>query len=256
MLWRIVRINGDGSIRLILKEKIDTESMFNYYVWQRGVDVGKYTGYTYDNKIHNCTKENPCEVIYNSDDFSNEDFGGQNSDIKTTLETWYKNNLNGYNEKIAQGYFCNDVSYGSGNEDATIDEFLNYGAYERIKNRYQPSLKCPNPTKQDGSLRDYGGIYKTKIGLITADEMNLGGLSQNKPYADKTNYLYHNNYFWMSLSPDHSRYDAFVYGSRSGQVGFNLTWYHLAVVPVINLKPNVQVTGEGTKEGPYQIIES
>ena len=257
--WKIVRINGDGTIRLILADNnwnINSigRSKFNDYVVNQEIHAGKYTGYTYDNKTHNCTKENPCEVIYNSGEFSNENFGGQDSDIKTALETWYKSNLKDVNEKIAQGYFCNDTSYGSGNENATTNGNLYYGAYNRI-NIKQPSLKCPEPAKQDGSLRDYGGIYKTKIGLITADEMNMAGLSlsgSDQP-ADKTNYLYQNDW-WRSLSPCRSNYGNSGYvGNQGGFSDYGMTDSRL-VVPIINISADAMVTtGVGSETSPFRV---
>ncbi len=250
--WKIVRINGDGTIRLILNDKIESNSKFNDYVANQEIHAGKYTGYTYDN-TNSCTKNNPCEVIYKSGEFSNENFGGQDSNIKTALETWYSNNLNSVNDQIAQGYFCNDTSYGSGNEGATTSGYLFYGAYDRVVTKKEPSLKCPEPNNQNGSPRDYGGIYKTKIGLITADELNMAGLSWNEPYADETNYLYH-DYWWWSLSPYFSYSNADVFEGGYGRFyNFN-TSFAFAVVPVINLSTSALITtGDGSTSSPFHI---
>ena len=67
ILWRIVRINGDKTIRLVKDESI-SESKFNE------VYDNKYFGYTYDND-HICTKQNPCLTTT-----------GTSSTIKTNLE--------------------------------------------------------------------------------------------------------------------------------------------------------------------------
>ena len=251
--WKIVRINGDGTVRLILNDKIDTDSKFNDYTAQNDVNAGKYTGYTYDNKTHNCTNENPCEVIYNSGEFSNEKFGGTNSDIKTVLETWYKENLNDVNTKIALGYFCNDTS-SPGYEYRPNDTSLTvyYGASERIITQKQPSLKCPDPVDNKVAVRPYGGIYKTKIGLITADEMNMAGLSWNEPYADETNYLYH-KYVWWSLSPRFSNTSTFMFEGSYANIGSNVTSTAGAVVPVINLKTDIQAIGDGSEQSPFRV---
>lgn len=71
MTWRIVRINGDGTIRLVLNKNLDT--------------VHKYTS--------------------NSENFSYE-----SSDIKTFLEEWYTLYLEEYDSLIATGKFCNDIN--------------------------------------------------------------------------------------------------------------------------------------------------
>ena len=250
--WKIIRINGDGTIRLILDKKAATDSKFNDYIKQEDIHVGKYTGYTYDN-ANNCTKEKPCEVTYNGSSFSNELFGGKNSDIKTALEKWYTSKLKDYNDKIAQGYFCNDSSYGTGTEDST-NNYLYYGAYDRIVTKKQPSLECPDPTKQDGTLRNYGGIYKTKIGLITADELNMAGCSWGEPHADKTNYLY-KNYWWWTLSPSGSFSLYELFEGFNGYIAYDLnTDYAFTVVPVINLSTSVLITsGDGSKQSPFVV---
>jgi hypothetical protein len=67
--WRIVRINGDGSIKLILNNLLDKTSPY-----------------------------------YNE---SNVDFN--NSLIKSELDTYYANYLNSYSDDIATMNYCNDI---------------------------------------------------------------------------------------------------------------------------------------------------
>lgn len=69
--WRIVKINGDGSVKLVLNEVIDTLS--KYY------------------------------------EFTDADFG--NSIIKTSLNNWYKTNLSEYSDYIANYKYCNDLVF-------------------------------------------------------------------------------------------------------------------------------------------------
>lgn len=71
MIWRIVRINGDGTVRLVLNKNIET--------------VHKYTS--------------------NADNFSYE-----NADVKKFLEDWYNLYLNEYDNLISDGKFCNDIN--------------------------------------------------------------------------------------------------------------------------------------------------
>ncbi len=252
MLWRIVRINGDGTIRLILNDKIDTDSMFNYFV-PSSKPVHEKVGFTMGNNT-NCTQSHPCEVTYdsNSNSFNNENFGGTNSDIKTTLETWYTNNLKDVNEKIATGYFCNDTSSPRYVHNSNSTAFVFYGAFDRIYTDHEPSLKCPNPADNSNNIRTYGGIYKLKIGLITADEMNMSGLSWYEPNADETNYLYH-DYWWWSMSPNYSETLARVFEVYRGHIYRMDAVCTYAVVPVINLKSDIKVTGNGSEQSPYVV---
>ena len=251
LMWRIVRINGDGTIRLLLNEYIDI-AQFNTIN-----NEAKYVGFTYDNKVgQECTLEHPCEVSYNSGEFSNENFGGQDSNIKTVLETWYKSNLNSVNDKIANGYFCNDTSYGSGNEGATTSGYLHYGAYNRVITNKQPILKCPNPLdKEKKFINNYGGIYKTKIGLITADEVGFAGFGWSNEILE-SNYLFQGYNYW-TISPSYYTTNNGIYRVRyspsdNNTIGSTMEFYR--IVPVINLSTNVLVTsGVGSKQSPFII---
>ena len=287
LIWRIVRINGDGTIRLILNEGI-IDSQFNDYNYTPlNINNRKYVGFTYDNDTHQCTKTKPCEVTYNNENFSNSNFGGTNSTIKTKLEDWYKSNLNDVDSKIASGYFCNDSSFGSG-EDNKVG-VLNYGGWIRLYSNYSPSLECPEPNNSSGQPRTYGGIYKTKIGLITADELVFSGQAikgknqsnitqSNKEQDLKTlgdaylatsaSYLTRNTWFWsMTPSRTTNGTDAQVWGTHIWYSSSNLIpgiiWVYnvwggggsinKTVVPVINLNSNVTTTGDGTSSNPFVI---
>ena len=155
--WKVVRINGDGSVRLILNSKIGENIAFN--------DAGqthKYVGYTYDNESK-CIKGNPCISTYNSatQTFTNNK-QVTNSTIKDYLEnTWYKE-IASYDTLISIGSYCNDTTKtGSGNP-------YYYGARNRGVNG-NPSLNCTDTSES------YGGFYKSKIGLISSDEAMLAG---------------------------------------------------------------------------------
>ncbi len=258
--WKIVRINGDGTIRLILANT-DFSSIksigpykFNNYTSNSSTPQHNMVGFTYNN-TNSCTKDKPCEVTYNNGTFNNNNFGGQNSTIKTELETWYKDNLKGVDSKIASGYFCNDTSSPRYEYKPNDTSTVYYGAYDRIRNSTppQPSLKCPDPVDNKGTKRSYGGIYKTKIGLITADEMNIAGLSYNSPYATVDNYLY-NSSFWWSLSPSYSDNYAYVFGGYRGYDYSYNTDYANAVVPVINLSTDTLITnGDGSEQSPFRV---
>ena len=253
--WKILRINGDGSIRLVYNDEKLTESNFNYYTWVEEIARYELVGFTRNNKPgYECTKTHPCEVIYDKEqnDFINNNSEVTNSDVKTTLETWYKSNLNSVDDQIAYGFFCNDVSYESGSDDGSTSK-LSFGASKRISNG-QPTLICPEPNNSSGTPRTYGGLYKTKIGLITADELNLAGYgNSSSKVAYETNYLYH-DYYWWSLTPNFSNNGANVFTGSNGYVNnIGATHAKYTVVPVINLKANVTFTGDGTKFHPYVV---
>lgn len=242
-IWRIVRINGDGSIRLIHASDIGT-SKFN---------LARKVGYTYDNESE-CTKESPCISDYNKETsaFANNKTA-TDSVVKTYLEDWYINNLKDYDDKINLSNFCNDTTITSTNAAGVIY----YGGHDRILKLKQPSLKCPN-TKET-----YGGNYKLKIGLLTADEINYVGLnyiststtlSFTSKIADKTNYLYYSN-GWYSMTPHRSSpIISFMSVAGKGNMISNNVTVSRHIRPVINLKSDVQITGgDGTESSPYVV---
>ena len=236
--WRIIRINGDGTIRMIIDDDTGTDKAFN------STYAGhKYVGYTYDNDSA-CTKSSPCISAYDATTktFTNNK-GGTNSTIKDYLENdWYQE-IADYDSYIAQGSFCNDTS--------TINNssgLIYYGAYQRIDVDNEPSLKCPTTDKT------YGGYYISKIGLLSVDELLFAGYSQIMPDRDNNNYLFKNGEFW-TMSPDKSS-NSFgaVYGGDYGYYYRYLINESYDVRPVINLKRNLVVTsGDGTKANPYKV---
>ncbi len=245
LMWRIVRINGDGTIRLMLDESI------GYIVYNEVYDDYKYSGFTYDNAP--CKKTDPCVTNYSGSNFTNT-HGGTNSIIKSSLENWYKENLTKYDSQIALSTFCNDVSYG----DTTIQgiyEILVFGSKYRVGTLKHPDLHCQEPKEQNNSTyRTYGGVYKLKIGLITADELVMGGYSWDAPYATTDNYLRYNSIYW-TMSPDSADIsgETVLAANSNGKIkeeGINIDDN---THPVINLNSDVTVTGSGTQEDPYVV---
>lgn len=240
-IWKVVRINGDGTVRLISKETIGS-SVYNNYrssdVQECGEDVPchKYVGYTYDNN-HICTKENPCE-----------NNSGTNSDIKTYIDSWYKNNLAQYDAKIAISNYCDDTTNDA---SATTDEFAQrkYGAYIRAKNN-TPTFKCPNTSE------NFGGLYKLKIGLLSADELNMIGypygalITKNK--VGTSHYLYSENTWWISSPNLSNGWLASVSANSVDRIENTDPSFSLDVYPVINLAATTKIAGgNGTEASPF-----
>ncbi len=126
-LWRVIRVNGDGTIRLLYNTDINKSAFNNVN------DDEKYSGYTYDN-ANVCTKENPCSSSFDAKNnlFVN-NMNMTNSDVKTYLENWYISNLKLYDNYISLESYCNDTTGNNGGGSSY------YGAYDRIY-EHQPSL--------------------------------------------------------------------------------------------------------------------
>ena len=111
------------------------------------------------------------------------------SSIKTQLDSWYKTNIvdKGFSEYITDPGFCNDRSLDSGNGVSTTATTY-FRGYRRYVN-HNPTLKCPQQndlftvTNADGNQ-----ALTYPIGLITVDELMLGGLADG--YLNRLSYTY------------------------------------------------------------------
>ena len=104
--WRIIRINGDGSIRLIYDGTTchangtsTTESIAKTSIaYNSSLTNSSYVGWTYA-----ASSQRPSG-------------SGTASNAKSQLESWYSSNITGTNaNKIADGKYCNDRNVQSGN---------------------------------------------------------------------------------------------------------------------------------------------
>ncbi len=219
MLWRIVRINGDNTIRLIADGSI-RNSAFNEVN-----DDEKYSGYTYDNTAPN--KQN-----------------GESSTIKKYLDNWYSENMMDYDKYIAHTRFCNDTTVASIDED---ESRINYGSYDRIE-KGQPSFECGNTTK------NYGGEYDLKVGLITADEVAFAG-GKDLLTSNESFYLYGKSDGFCTISPSQFSMGAGTfYIDDDGKINNYDSNNVMGTRLVINLKSDILYTsGNGTKLNPYTV---
>ena len=193
-------------------------------------------------------------ISYSSKSLATAQTNNTNSNIKTTIDNWYKNNLTAYTSKLADETFCNDRSISSGTGYKT-DSRTFYGSYNRNKDRRAPSLKCTQ-TNDKFKVSNASAKLDYPVALITADEMAMaGGVFDT---ANTNYYLYNGQYQW-SLSPgvftpNNSRADAWsVY--PSGSLGpWNRVTNSFGVRPVINLKADTQITkGDGSALNPFVI---
>ena len=248
--WQIIRINGDGTIRLVYNDaNAPTSDSFG-----SGSSEFSYAGYT-KNNTHNCTIVEPCysdfrdgtfkKYYINSNTGSGETtFTADDSSAKTALEAWYSTNLNGKDSQIALETFCNDTSGTRVDADR-----YNFSGYKS-------NLTCSDPINHtENTLNNYGGVYKLKIGLITASEYVLSGAGLE--YFSPSNYLNINGW---TMTPAMAYTDigitVYVYNISSNYL--ETMGYSNDVVPVINLKSDVEFKTTGTGEpgsttNPYTI---
>ena len=224
--WRIIRINGDGSIRMIYQG-----------TGANTTDIGTRIG----TSAFNSSAGNKTYVGLVYDEINQHGYG-TNSTIMNMLNNWYNNNLVSYEEDyIDTGTgFCSDRNMASGynfNSSGTIY----FAPYNRTGNG---SLQC---NVLDVLSQDNGKIPNS-IGLLTSDEYVLGG-SVNSYLDVDINY-------W-TMSPFYYGSRAFVFVvSSSGYLVNNdgVTWSSPGVRPVINIRANVSLTGEGTSTNPFKVV--
>ena len=250
LYWRIVRINGDGSIRLIYNgtttSSTDESTMINTsQAFNSSYNNNMYVGYMYQSdQVHGLTT---------------------NSSIKTIIDEWYLDNLADEADDLeGNAGFCGDRTTYSGTGTGYTTTY--YAAYNRLVNSKNPSFKCtdkdndlyttPGSSEGNGALKVTPGdndSTPTPIGLITADEVAFaGGVygSNNTSY-----YLYNNAAYW-TMSPYwyYGGYARVFIVTSIGNLNLNsdvsYTW---GVRPVINLRADVELTGSGTTDDPFKL---
>ena len=252
--WRIVRINGDGSVRLLYagtnsdatdKElNLKTNTKFNT---ERNNPA--YTGYMYGSTLNESYEKTTASE--------------NDSNIKSALDNWYKENILGTSNEsfIADGGFCNDRSFYSGNGYATVGTTTHYGAYIRYYQTKKPTVIC----QQENDLftlstNEKGNKALTyPIGLIILDELMLSGYASG--YLNKLAYTYSNYSYW-TMSPSYflasnTGAAAFQLGGGGSPIGPTTVSNSLGVRPVINIKGDSKISGGiGTANNPFEISVS
>ena len=246
--WRIIRINEDGSLRIIYQGTsaniTGAETQTGTSAFNSSYDNNMYVGYMYEsNQAHGLTS---------------------NSTIKRVLDTWYQNNLQSYASSIdGNAGFCGDrtpstSNINSNNQGGTGITQTYYGGYIRLVTNKQPTFDCQNEDLFTTSGSSQGNKALTyPIGLISADEVvYIGGVYGIK----NTNYyLYTNSAYWTMSS-----YYFNIGGSGGNAYGFyvrldgNLYFTSvnnpIGVRPIINLKADTQFSsGDGTATNPYVV---
>ena len=267
--WRIVRVGGDGSVKLILHNDNTTGAANPCDAANNSASAAfaRYSGETYKSAFNTNYNDNAYVGfkygIVGAVTYAATHANTNKSTILTNLEAWYeKNNLKNYEKVIADTVWCNDktnvtdTSYNpwsiTPNGLGYAKNVTYYGATQRLVGTSGsaggtgPSLKC------NGELSK----INSKVGLITADELAFAGYA--KGLQNTTTYLQENatDTWWWSLSPNgFSGVNAGVWrvGGSNGGFGSSHVGGTSGVRPSISLKSTTNVTGEGTSSTPYII---
>ena len=282
--WRIVRINGDGTIRLVLDDVAkDSSGTTITTAFNISYDDNAYIGYMYGT---------PGSTTYDATHENKND-----STIKVAMDKWYEDNLKiNYANYLADTLFCNDktlasssigssntaLGYGTNNTYYASAERLEYSSGTTVITKSKPTFECAKNINNNYSRftvetttlpngNQTNGDLTYPIGLLTADEYVYAGANGSE--VNMAFYLFVMSDFWF-MNPfsfqEYFNYDSVpvknVVIYASGYTDGSLAMTHLyqdngvvvpvtsGLLPVINLKPDVLIaSGIGTKANPYTV---
>ena len=237
--WRIIRINGDGSIRMIYQgtsaNTTGTGTQIGTSAFNSSYNDKTYVGLVYDG--------------------TNQHGYGQNSTIMTTLNNWYNNNIENDDKNLhyeqyidTEAGFCSDRNMANGYNFSSSGTIY-YAPYDRYNG--SANLQC----NSEDILSQDNGKLPNPIGLVTSDEAVLTGITWDTPNTGS--YLYTGQAYW-TMSPFYFHSEngrAYVFrvnSSGSLQGDWNVSNAY-GVRPVINLKSAIAISGSGTTSDPFKV---
>ena len=255
--WRIIRINSNGSIRMIYdgtnahqNGESSTDRQYGTSLFNTAYNNNMYVGYMYTSGEAHGT--------------------GTSSAIKTNADKFYTDKLSSYASKLDMNAgFCGDRSNLNQQSGVGTGTVITYNkGYLRVEES-APTLTCENASDYYTVASASGGNKKLSypIGLITADEMMLaghaGGVFDGTYGHQKQNnggYLVTGNSFWtMTPAGGYNLFgvtywDVLVfYVNGSGSIDDPGVGNPFGLRPVVNLKSGVKITGSGTMTDPYVV---
>ena len=252
--WRIVRINGDGTVRVIYdgtsahaNGESSSDRQIGTSTFNSSYNDNAYVGYMYGQT--------------GASTYAAAHANTNNSTIKAYIDNWYKTNIVGTaNEQyLADNIFCNDRSISSNKPDSYNN--LGYGTNKTAYLWYYgpwssggSNIKLTCPQKNDAftvsDTTNGNGAITYPVGLLSTDEIVLAGgwNEENSGY-----YLYSGQYWWAS-SPSYfsGSYARVRYVRSNGNANSSDTvFYNYGVRPVFNLISDILKNGYGTSSNPY-----
>ena len=271
--WRIVRVGGDGSVKLILHND-NTAGVANPCDSANNsasAAFARYSETTYTSAFNTNYNDNAYVGFkygtVGASDYATTHANTNNSTILTNLEAWYNNNLKTYESVIDDNVWCNDKTNVT---DETYDPW-NYTpnglGYANNVTFYGATQRLVSSTSGSAggtglSLKCNGKLSKitSKIGLITADELAFAGYAAGTTAGtgNTTTYLQENatDTYWWSLSPGNfygNSARVWIVGGSSGDFAHVYVFYTSGVRPSISLKSTTNVTGNGTSSSPFVV---
>ena len=212
-----------------------------YYVYYTDSTTAYYITLTNGKSVANALNE----MLY-ADDVNKTD-----SIIKTYIDSWYKDKMTRYTDKLEDTVFCNDRTMYNQSANGWNPNGGSTTTYLYFKNHSTNySLACANETDRF-SVNNSKAKLTYPVGLLSAAEVWLA--YRGASYS--TYYLKTGNIYWLA-SPSYFDYvDA--YGRVVNATGY-ISNYNASLVggarPSVSLKPGTEyVSGDGSFTKPFVI---
>ncbi|MDO4375817.1 MAG: hypothetical protein Q4C33_01410 [bacterium] len=289
MCWRIVRITGNGSVKLVLHNN-NLNGVSSPCSSVNNLNTGAFAKFsdTATGSVFNTSGDDNAYVGFmygtaGGSSYAEAQANINKSTVLTNLETWYKNNLMSYEDKLADVIWCNDKSvvtdttinipYVNSKNDTNFGYGTNANGYNATlrltelassSNNIKPSLKCSNDN-DGGNLSKFtvsditngNGALDYKIGLLTMDEIIFAG--NYGFYNGDYNYLWENTggiKYWSMTPAWFTGAEACMFVINNNRILLGSDCDPVAmkarIRPSIALDSSVQLSGgTGTSEDPY-----
>ena len=237
-LWRIVRIDSNGNVRIVLNDNVETKSKYSSNYSSGSVE-----------KI-----EDAITLI---------DY--KNSDVKKNVELWYNQNIatKEASKFVMNSNFCIDKSYQNPIDTVHVHSVSYFTPYLHVgpdASKFRPDFTCSNEN-----------IFASSVGLLSAEEILAAGgywaVNNTNYYLYNPNVAPENQTSWtMSgsyYSVSEKQVGVIVYNQNDGtNIGSLFDWVSggnllqdYGYRPVISLDGNSKILGDGTIDNPYQLLE-
>ena len=255
--WHIIRINGNGSIRMIYdgtaahdNGEASTDRQYNTTKFNDITSDNMYVGYMYSSgNLHGVSTS---------------------SVIKLSNDTFYSTKLSSYISKLDTVIgFCGDrstLNLQGGVGTGTVTTYSKN--YLRVEES-TPSLSCENESDYYTTSNAVSGnkAFTYPLGLISIDDMIFGGHAggifdgiYNHVKSNKNSYLTTGTNFWtINSAGSYVPFGSAYWDSNNFLIGplGNIEDYSgsgtFGLRSVINIRSDVTITGSGTKTDPYII---
>ena len=286
--WRIIRIEGNGNIRLIYNGVVNTTNppqwtglgtslpLLTGTATTIGIGTRQFNSLNSDTRYvgfrhgTSCTNYTTCHANTTPSTI----LGANTNPAAGSLNHWYLNNIINQGTTVTSRIATNTIFCGDRNINQThyigftpTDGW--YAILGRARYNKFPSLQCINrtaaagfstvPVNHDQYTMTGSGLgnqtLQYPVGLITVDEVAMTGSVYN---TTSSTWVNASNVHQWTMTP--AIFSAISGWRMVGVIHNNGSWFeaditnNFAVRPVISIRSDVRITnGNGTREFPYVI---